>query len=275
MKLATLLLVCALAGTTALPTEAQAAELRAQTENMIYRYFSNHDCESAVKLLNKSLAEKAPETYLLAGTMYEDGICLKKSWEKAIYYYLLAEQAPLNPKRPQTKRRALSRIIGTLAIDQRDPGTALWWASRASNIGPAACHGADHLRDDPDAFTAALNNWGAAKLSACVYTIGLLHRISGDVAYPRDAVQQGISGTFEMTFTPSLGSINWRTLDSSRLTVSHLAQPGNTEARLVKKQFVDYFEAISKRASADFPKPDNIDPAWEIKEQFSFEVGFE
>lgn len=274
MKLTTLLWVCALAGTTAMPSVARAAELRPQTEYMIYRYFSNNDCESAVKLLNKVLAEKAPETYLLAGTMYEDGICLKKSWEKAIYYYSLAQQAPLNPERPQTKRMALSRIIGTLAMDQRDPGTALWWASSAPDTGPAACHSADHLRNDPDAFTAALNNWGAAKLSACVHTIGVLHRIAGDVAYPRDAAEQGMSGTFEMTFIPSQGSISWRTLDSSRLAVSQVAQPGNTEARLVKKQFIDYFEAISKRALADFRKPDNIDPAWEIKKQFSFEVGF-
>lgn len=274
MKLTTLLRVCALAGTIALPAGAQAAELHPQTENMIHRYFRSNDCESAVKLLNKSLAAKAPETYLLAGTMYEDGVCLKKSWEKAIHYYSLAQQAAPNPKRPQTKRMALSRIIGTLAMDQRDPGTALWWASSAPDIGPAACHSADHLRNDPDAFTAALNNWGAAKLSACVYTIGVLHRLSGDVAYPRDAVQQGMSGTFEMTFIPAQASINWRTLDSSRLTVSQVAQPGNTEARLVKKQFVDYFEAISKRALADFPKPDNIDPTWEIKEQFSFEVGY-
>lgn len=274
MKLTTLLWVCALVGTTALPTEAQAAELRHQTEHMMHRYFSNNDCESAVKLLNKSLAVKAPETYLLAGTMYEDGVCLKKSWEKAIHYYSLAQQAPVNPKRPQTQRLALSRIIGTLAMDQRDPGTALWWAGIARDIGPAACHSADHLRDDPDAFTAALNNWGAAKLSACVYTIGVLHRISGDVQYPRDAVQQGMSGTFEMKFIPAQASIHWRTLDSSRLAVSQVAQPGNTEARLVKKQFIDYFEAISKRALADFPKPDNIDPAWEIKEQLSFEVGF-
>ena len=275
MKLTTLHWLAALLGTSALPSMTHEAELRAQTENMIYRHFSNNDCEGAVKLLNKSLAEKAPETYLLAGTLYEDGVCLKKSWEKAIYYYSLAQQAPLNPERPQTKRLALSRIIGTLAMDQRDPGTALWWASAAPTVGPAACHSADHLRDDPDAFTAALNNWGAAKLSACVFTIGVLHRIFGDVRYPRDAVQQGMSGTFEMTFIPSQASINWRTLDSSRLAVSHVAQPGNSEARLVKKQFIDYFEAISKRALADFPKPDNIDPTWEIKEQFSFQVGYE
>lgn len=275
MKLTTLLWLCALASTTVLPTEAQAAELRSQTESTIHRYLSNNNCESAVKLLNKSLAEKAPETYLLAGSMYEDGVCLKKSWEKAIHYYSLAQQAPLNPRLPQTQRLALSRIIGTLAKDHRDPGTALWWASGVGDIGPAECHSADHLRDDPDAFTAALNNWGAAKLSACVYTIGVLHRIMGDVNYPRDAAQQGMSGAFEMTFIPSQANISWRTLDSSRLSVSHVAQPGNSEARLIKRQFIDFFEAISKRALTDFPKPDNIEPAWKITEQFTFEVGFE
>ena len=46
------------------------------------------DCAGALAGLQAGLAENRPAVALLAGTMYERGVCLKPDWDTAVGHYI-------------------------------------------------------------------------------------------------------------------------------------------------------------------------------------------
>jgi len=68
-------------------TEGERA-VQAVTEAMVKR-----DCTAAAAALNAGLAKQHPEVWLLAGAMFEDGLCLKPNWDRAVNFYQRADSA--------------------------------------------------------------------------------------------------------------------------------------------------------------------------------------
>ena len=59
----------------------------------IVSYMIQKDCGGAVRVLKEGLKAKEVEVMLMAGTMYEDGMCVKQNWEQASGFYESAADA--------------------------------------------------------------------------------------------------------------------------------------------------------------------------------------
>jgi hypothetical protein len=248
----------ALAGTD----EEYAALVESQAMDDVIVYLNHKDCKGAVKALNKGLASKQPGVMLMAGSMYEEGTCVKAEWDKAAHFYQLAHQAG--------KKEALPRLISGYAENNRDPGAALWWMAKNSWM-PAACASANHLVNDPEAFVAALNKWPAGQVAACVYTAGVLMRVSGDVEFPGRAAERGAFGDAIMHFAPSAGTITWTAAAADRIAVTRMVDGSdNNERGVFKDTVLRHLQGISERALSRFKRPEGIDPAWKVDVRFSF-----
>ena len=238
-----------------------AARIDEEAAASVLVHVEHKSCAGAVKALNKGIASNYPSVLLLAGSMFESGLCVKQDWEKAAGYYQLAHAGG--------KKEALPRLISGYAEKNRDPGAALWWL--ATNTGmPAPCRSANHLANDPDAFVAELNKWPKGQVAACVYTGGVLTRVSGDAEFPGRGANQGVFGDAIMHFSPSKGTITWTSAGSDRIDVTRQAQVGTDTRSVFEGTFVKHLRLIGERALKQFDKPEGIDPSWTVDIRFSF-----
>jgi hypothetical protein len=259
-------LVLALAGAPvfAAPDEyAMRRDLEALESVLVH--VEHKQCAGAVKALNAGLAEKHPSVILLAGSMFEQGLCVRQDWDKAAGFYQLAHAAG--------KHEALPRLISGYAEKNRDPGAALWWMARQGWM-PARCSAASHLADDPDAFVAELNTWPKGQVAACVYTAGVAMRIVGDVEFPGRGGQQGVFGDVRMHFVPSTGMVTWTPKGTDRVSVSRQAQVGEDQRSVFADVFLKHLRTVSDRALKQFARPEGIDPAWTVDRVFSFRYAY-
>ncbi len=260
---------CSTVALTLLSTLAMAAEpdeyaerRDAQAMQDVIVYLEHKDCKGAVKALNSGLASKQAGVVLMAGSMFEQGICVKPDWDKAARYYQAAHQAG--------KRAALPRLVAGYAEGKRDPGAALWWMANNASL-PAPCASANHLAGDPDAFVAALNKWPKGQVDACVYTAGIIMRVLGDIEFPAAAAPQGVFGDAIMHFVPSTGSITWKAAGTERIAVTREVKGGDDERAVFNDVFLKYVRGVGERALSRFTRPDGIDPAWAVDMKYSFQ----
>jgi hypothetical protein len=143
------------------------------------------DCGGAVADLKRALRKGFPEVALLAGSMYDNGVCVTRDWERAVPFYIQAWQDGL-PK------GAYRLAAGYASPDNGDVAAALWWASRLRDRGfraqgVASCEVSQTVRDDPERFTAELQTWPQARLAVCNYLTGVMATMSGEGKYRRAA----------------------------------------------------------------------------------------
>jgi TPR repeat protein len=116
---------------------AQAQRNRTLTEGekavqAVSAAMGRSDCVAAASALNAGLAKSHPEVWLLAGAMFEDGLCLKANWDRALNFYQRADGAGL----PSAAARLAAGYA--TAAGGRDLAASLWWAARAKTALPAA-----------------------------------------------------------------------------------------------------------------------------------------
>lgn len=224
------------------------------------------DCPGAVAALNKGLATKHKDVLLMAGSMYEQGICLKPSWTSAENYYLQAWQAG--------NQDAIDRLIAGYARDQRDPAAALYWQASLSNPLPAACRLPKSLADDPDKFVAELKSWKPERLNACVYVVGVLAQVRAEIEFPGDAARRGLAGDLRGTFHPASGKIEWVVTDTTEIAVTRSVVFEESTPRAARDMLLKVAQKISDRALESFKKPDGIDPEWKTQLGVSFQLHY-
>ena len=80
------------------------------------------DCRQAVERLKSGLKNEYPEVFLLAGSMYENGICVQRDWDRAVTFYVQAHDAG--------EKDGAARIAAGYAdpANGADVAAALWWA---------------------------------------------------------------------------------------------------------------------------------------------------
>jgi hypothetical protein len=259
------LVFCLLAVPAAAEPDEYAQRQDGEASNSVLAHIEGNNCDAAVKALNKGLAARHPGVMLLAGSMFEQGLCIKQDWTKAAYYYQMAHAAG--------KREALPRLVSGYAEKNRDPAAAMWWMSSQDQSVPAACRSANHLVHDPDAFVAALNAWPQGNLAACVYIAGVVMRIAGDVEFPARGAQQGVFGEALMQFSPSTASVTWKAAATDRISVTRQVQAGDDERSVFSDHFIGHLRAISDRALKAFVRPEGIDPAWSVQVRYAFKYG--
>jgi hypothetical protein len=214
------------------------------------------DCVGAVTILKTGLADNTPGTALLAGTMYERGICLKQNWDSAVGNYILAHE--------RGEPAAAYRLAAGYAapLGGPDPAAALWWIgqSNAKNL-QQPCHVPESEQSDPDRFVAALQKWTPARIAECNYVAGVFATVVSDVLLSRELVWTHKEGQMVLRFKPALGEIDvWATTTGG---VFSNALPAGQEAsrRAARSTGLESsIKNIADSALVRYPKPPGLDP---------------
>lgn len=222
----------------------------------IERLLGDGMCSSAVSAIKSGLAAKKPYVMLIAGNMYEEGLCVKPDWDKAAGLYMRAQEAG--------QRYAIQRLAAGYARPGRDNGMAIWWAARSNRSPveyPARCIPAADPVHDADGFNAALERMPPATFQSCVYFIGVVNEVISQVRYPRLAWRNNVSGIFKMAFVPADGTLTW-TIDKLDIDENspgaffrNLANEELENPRTIRNSLVDYLNGKSKFALARYPRP--------------------
>lgn len=237
-------------------TIAQRSE-RQETAS-IERLLGDGNCPSAVAAIKSGLAAKKPYIMLLAGNMYEEGICVRPDWDKAAGLYMRAQEAG--------QRYAIERLAAGYALPGRDNGMAIWWAARSTTQGfdhsvyPSRCIPAADPVNDPNGFNNALEKMPPATFQSCVYLIGVVNELISQMRYPPLALHNNVSGSFKMAFVPADGAITWTVekLDVGEESIAfyrNLANEDLDNPRTIKNSLSDYLKGKSKFALARYPRP--------------------
>lgn len=232
------------------------------TVSAVWAYINHKDCAGAVRELNAGVAKDYPGVLLLAGAMYEGGICLKPSWAKAADYYLRADTAG----HPRAAARLASGYADPAAGPDR--AAALWWAIRSKSALPAACATVAAWVADADRFVAALSAWPKAQLEACVYVAGVLNTISGDLEFSGRAAAYGMQGTVILNYVPAEGRVDIDNEDIEFIQLGGWVDGDalrDRKSRDFKREFERDIRAASDRALRRYVKPDGIDASWRVQ----------
>jgi len=231
-------------------------------------------CVPAVEALKAGLAEKKPEVTLLAGTMYEEGLCVKANWDRAAGLYMRAQDAG--------QRFALEHLIAGYARPGRDNSMALYWAVQApAHMGlPQECLPVADPLKDPDGFAAAIDKMPPAVFQSCVYTAGVVAQIFSETSYPPLALDWNVTGKLLMVFDPAANTVDWLT---EALNVQATAPSGirNDAAedllqnpKAVKNSLVNYLKGKGDFALKRFARPSTwgLDRTFRYKREIVFSI---
>jgi hypothetical protein len=231
------------------------------------------DCAGAVDDLKAALKKDFPEVAMLAGGMYENGICVKRDWERAVPFYIQAWQGGI--------RDGADRLAAGYADPANGPdaAAALWWASRNRNgnrrlYGIKGCAVRKADADDMDRFVADLKAWPQARLQACTYMVGVMSTLEGEVKYPTIAYIYRASGDVRILFLPGVPRIELQKGGSSAIEVHDLASGDNASERpgLNSTSFEQAMGYVADRALRRYPHPDGIPAETEVKLDYHFRL---
>lgn len=254
-------------GAQAQSTPWVADRLDDEAVESVWVYVNHKDCAGAAKTLSAGIAKGYPGVLLLGGAMFEHGICLKPSWERAVDFYQRAHAAG-HP-------RAAARIVSGYATPAAGPDKAavLWWAMREKHALPGDCKVAADLVDDPDRFVQTLQSWTSHRLDACAYVAAVMATITGDLEFSQRAASHGLKGVLSTTFHPAENKVE---VDTQQL--EFVVLPGRVsgdamrdrDSRSVKQEFERDIRTAADRALRRYAKPSNIDPSWRVTAEFRF-----
>jgi hypothetical protein len=227
--------------------------VQAVTEAMTKR-----DCTAAASALNTGLGKSYPEVWLLAGAMFEDGLCLKPSWDRAVDFYQRADNAG--------QPAAALRLAAGYATPGggRDLAAALWWAARGKTPLPAACASATALANEPDRFVAALKAWPAGQLEGCAYAAAVMATLQGEFAGNDLASALGLEGRVRITFVPAEARID---IDDDLAAAGGVAADAavrEAQARTMRTALQQQLRAVADRALKRHVKPTVVPASWRV-----------
>lgn len=250
------------------PAFSVSRDLADATVNEILVSIKLADCGKAVKVLKEGLARQHHEVSLLAGGMYQEGLCVKKDWDKAVEFYLLA--------REQGSNRAVSKLIAGYAAPLAGPdaASALWWA-QSEGVSPSACKVPTVDHDDVDKFVKALSTWPKARVEACTYTVGVTAALNGDMEYPALAAALHMKGKVKIIFNPAVPEFQVDTTETETVRAY-----GMVDGDMLRDQKSSYATGSFKRSIqetgakilARYKKPAHVDPEMKTQVEFVFTI---
>lgn len=224
------------------------------------------NCTKAVQVVKEGMAQSFGEVTLLAGSMYEEGLCVRKDWAKAVELYLLAQQQGIS--------RGTLKLIAGYALPENGPdiASALWFA-QSTAMSPEACRVPKEIHGDPDRFVALLNSWPKAKLEACNFSTGVLSGVAGALEYPALALAHHLTGKLVITFVATKAEF-----DLQLSGVDAVRAYGRVDGDMLRDQKTSYVSNSFKREVLDvgakmlkrYPRPPQVDDDMNNKVQFIF-----
>lgn len=251
----------------ALPGYAAAKGLGALASSKLARQLAAGDCAGAIKVLNAELAEKSPQAYLLAGTMYEHGACVGRDWKRAMGLYVQAHDGG--------QQAAALRLAAGFAAPENGPdiAAAIWWSGRAGQEFAGCGLGSV---DDPDRFVALLRGWSKPQLEQCNYVIGVMTTIAGEAQYPPRATLFGLDVDIMVRFLPAVPAVELKMGRAAHFQVLGVRNDdlplNERSAKTVAAEFEHTLREVASRAIARYPQPSGIDPRLAVPLQLKFIV---
>ncbi|MCE2917090.1 MAG: hypothetical protein ACOVOT_03200 [Rubrivivax sp.] len=213
------------------------------------------DCPAAVKLLNAGLAKGSHEILVLAATMYEDGLCLKPNWDRAVGLLQRAHAAGS----PLAAPRLAAGYAGPAGGS--DKAAALWWALQAKVGLPDACRSAEALVADADRFVAAIEAWPAGRLDHCAYVAGVMATVQGQIETGPLASAFGLAGEVRLVFVPATGSFEIG--NSLAPAASKQGRVDDASAQQAKRsELLALVRQTTERAVGRYKRPEGLDASW-------------
>lgn len=266
MALAAGLLAASALGSAAQPLRTESSRAEQEWLAGVHSALDHRDCKLVAARVNDGLEQRHPEAYVMAGALFEQGLCVKADWARAATLYQRAMAVG--------HRGGFYRLVAGLA--ERDPPVALWWAQEGDAARlPEGCGTAAEAHRDAEAYAAALRAWPAGQLAACNYVVGVLASLYGEVEYPGNVVGKALEGSVQMHFLPAQGRIEWQARElhlsdhwRSLLPEARAARQEASAVETVQR----YLDEIAQRALRRYPVPARLDPAARVVVQLSFEV---
>jgi hypothetical protein len=225
------------------------------------------DCTAAAAALNAGLAKQYPEVWLLAGAMFEEGLCLKASWERALSFYERAAGAG-----QASAGHRLTTGFYAAPAPQRDMAASLWWAARSNVALPAACASAVPLAGEPDRFVAALKAWPPGQFEACAYAGAVMAVLHGELAGGDLASALGLEGRIRIAFVPAEARIDIDDDLSAAGGVSADAALRDAQARTTRIALQQQLRAVADRTTKRIAKPTVVPAAWRVESEHVLRV---
>ena len=245
------------------PTPAQAAV------QVVLDAVQKRDCPGAVAGLNAGLAKAYPEMFTLAGALYEEGVCVRQSWERAEGLY----QRALAVNHPGVAPRVAAGYASAPAGP--DLAASLWWAARARTAQPAACAAIAPLADDADKFVAALQAWPAGQLGHCAYAAAVMASVQAELEQPDFAASHGMAGTVVLTFVPAQGRIDIQDegVDAqAAVPAVTVASSQDADRRAARRAFQAQLRQAADRALKRFERPARVPAEWRVEARHVFQA---
>jgi hypothetical protein len=233
------------------------------------------DCVGAVEAMKNGLKREYPDVALLAGSMYEQGVCVKPDWNNAVLFYTQAYQ--------EGRAEGADRLAAGFAAPEHgaDVAAALWWVSHGrmqvekGGQPLAPCAVTPDAAEDVDRFVAALKTWQPARLTMCNYVAGVMATLSAEVRYPDLAQAFGVGGDVTLRFLPAAPRIELKKGEAREYPLLGAVFNGDLlrdrEAR-AGGGFEKAIGEVAERALRRYPHPDGIPADAVFKLQYHFEV---
>jgi hypothetical protein len=257
-KLARLAAVTLTLVSLAIPAAATRRSPGAEASDRVVLRISAGDCAGAAARLNEGLAHNHPEVNLLAGSMFENGVCLKADWARAVGFYSKAFEGG--------QKAAMYRLMSGFAAPEHGPdaAAALWWSHRPKGeFKIEGCTVSAGALGDPDRFVEELRTWTPIRLATCNYVVGVMATVSGEVRYPEKAQAHSVEGDIIMQFEPAIPRIGFNNVQTRDAPLQGLVN-GNAQPdrgfRSVTGSFGEALGQMGARALKRYPQPASIPP---------------
>lgn len=219
------------------------------------------DCAGAVDELKAGLKRGHAEVSLLAGTMYEHAVCVKRDWNRAVLFYSQAYQSGM--------KEAADRMAAGYAAPENgaDVAAAIWWSGKGRiQASPgrqvlAPCAVSPAAGDNMDRFVAELQTWPQWQLAMCNYVVGVMSTLSAEIRYPALAQAYGVGGQVTLRFLPAVPKIELKKGDTQEYRLLGIVNGDllrDRETPMVTGGFEKALGAVADRALRRYPKPDGI-----------------
>lgn len=237
-----------------------------KTVQQVTDAIARRDCAAAVVTLNVGLGKRYLEVVTLAGALYEEGLCVKQNWDRAVGLY----QRAANAGHPGVAARLAAGYASVAG--GRDKAASVWWAVRAGTAAPPVCKPTAPA-DNPDRFVAALEGWPAGQLDACAYVAAVMATLQAEAEGEGASLATafGLVGRIRVVFIPRQDSID--IIDeltegalTSVLSVDSVAL--QSERRTARKNFLMGLRLRADLALKRFEKPGALPADWRVEATF-------
>lgn len=239
----------------------------------VSRHIAARDCEYAISRLKAWLKQGEPKVILLAASMYDNGLCVKRDRSKAVDFYIMAFE------------KGLPEAADRLAAGYADPANgpdiaaALWWArkGRHLNLLPA-CTVSKDVADDPEGFVTELGVWPVERLARCNYMVGVLSTISAELNYPKVGSASLVGGDVTLRFLPGQARIEVKQGETREYALLGWVDGDTFRDRWrpdVTGSFEKALSDVARRALARYPQPKGIPVDAKVEMTYSFVVTFD